>query len=73
MQLFGFYKAGSPSSATTTAAAGGGTEAADDEDQQSSWRDGVLTRIFKQIDKLDNVKEQNKHPDIDPTQDAVSW
>ena len=58
--MFGCYEASGPG-------VGG-----DDGDQHGSWRDGILTRIFKQMDKLDNVKIQIDHPDMDSAQNAVS-
>lgn len=49
-----------------------GSPPAVDENQQLLWRDGILTRVIKQLEELENMKGRIKHPDADSTLNAVS-
>ena len=60
MQLFGSYQRR-------------GSSLAEEESVESaSWRDGILTRVIKQMECVENMKMKIKHPDSDSTMNNVS-
>ena len=60
MQLFGSYQHH------------GSSLAEEESDESASWRDGILTRVIKQMECVENMKMKIKHPDSDSTMNNVS-
>ena len=41
-------------------------------ESQTQWGDGILTRLIKQLESVENLKLKIQHPDVESTANAVS-